>query len=202
VPFRFRKTRIAGVVFIEPQVSEDDRGFFMETYKRSEFAEQGISEAFVQSNHSRSTKGVLRGLHYQRQPKAQGKLVRATVGEIFDVVVDLRRSSPTYGDWLSASLSSENKQMVYVPQGFAHGFCVVSDVAEVQYMTTEEYAPTQEAGIIWNDPQLGITWPMNNPMVSVRDQGWPRLREAGDHFNYAPITQSDDGITSGIELRP
>jgi dTDP-4-dehydrorhamnose 3,5-epimerase len=191
VPFRFRKTRIAGVVFIEPQVSEDDRGFFMETYKRSEFAEQGISEAFVQSNHSRSTKGVLRGLHYQRQPKAQGKLVRATVGEIFDVVVDLRRSSPTYGDWLSASLSSENKQMVYVPQGFAHGFCVVSDVAEVQYMTTEEYAPTQEAGIIWNDPQLGITWPMNNPRVSARDQRWPRLRDADNEFQY-----SGDGAVS------
>lgn len=191
MPFRFRKTRIAGVVFIEPQVSEDDRGFFMETYKRSEFAEQGISEAFVQSNHSRSTKGVLRGLHYQRQPKAQGKLVRATVGEIFDVVVDLRRSSPTYGDWLSASLSSENKQMVYVPQGFAHGFCVVSDVAEVQYMTTEEYAPTQEAGIIWNDPQLGITWPMNNPRVSARDQRWPRLRDADNEFQY-----SGDGAVS------
>ncbi len=182
--FRFTVTHIPGVLVIEPQVFQDDRGFFMETYKRSEFAKHGIIEGFVQSNHSRSSKGVLRGLHYQREPKTQGKLVRALVGEVFDVVVDLRHFSPTYGNWLGISLSSQDKQMIYVPPGFAHGFCVISDSAEVQYMTTAEYAPDAEAGIIWNDPDVGITWPVNNPLISFRDRSWPRLRDADNDFSY------------------
>lgn len=169
-------------MLIQPRVYPDGRGFFMEAYKRSEFAAYGISEIFVQSNHSRSSRGVLRGLHYQKEPKAQGKLVRSVAGEIFDVAVDIRRGSPTYGRWQGLALSSERQNMLYIPVGFAHGFCVISEEAEIMYMTTEEYAPAYEAGVIWNDADLAIKWPVIKPQLSERDRNWPRLRDATSHF--------------------
>jgi len=156
----------------------------METYKHSEFSAFGIKEHFLQDNHSRSAKGVLRGLHYQNPPKAQGKLVRVILGEVFDVAVDIRKGSPTYGRWVGVVLSSENKRLLYIPPGFAHGFCVLSDVAEVLCKVTEEYAPECEAGIIWNDPGIGIEWPIKHPIISSKDAQWPTLREAVNGFNY------------------
>ena len=184
MPFRFVRTEIPEVKIIEPQVFADERGFFMETYKRSEFAALGIGDIFVQVNRSKSPKGILRGLHYQKQPKAQGKLVQALAGEIFDVAADIRRGAPTYGRSVVIKLSSENKRMLYVPAGFAHGFCVVSDEAEVSYMTTVEYAPECEAGIRWNDRDLAIDWPIANPQLSNRDLAWPCLKDADNNFFY------------------
>jgi dTDP-4-dehydrorhamnose 3,5-epimerase len=173
MPFRFQNTAIPGVLLIEPHIIADRRGFFMETYKRSEFLRAGIDEGFVQENHSRSQHGVLRGLHYQRPPHAQGKLIRVLKGEIFDVAVDIRPDSPTAGRWVGAQLSAENRRMVYVPHWCAHGFCVTSDEAEVVYMTTTEYAPAHESGFMWNDPRLGIAWPVSSPTLSERDLKWP-----------------------------
>ena len=178
MPFTFKRLEIPEIILVEPKVFHDERGFFMETYKYSDFAAFGVAEHFVQDNHSRSTKGVLRGLHYQNPPKAQGKLVRVVVGEIFDVGVDIRKGSPTYGKWVGEILSAENKRMLYIPPGFAHGFCVLSDVAEVLYKTTAEYAPECEAGIIWNDPEIGIRWPIEHPILSAKDAALPPLREA------------------------
>ncbi|HAZ30711.1 TPA: dTDP-4-dehydrorhamnose 3,5-epimerase [Candidatus Acetothermia bacterium] len=184
MPLRFERLRIPEVVLVEPKVSSDERGFFMEAYKRSEFAAFGIAKPFVQDNHSRSTRGVLRGLHYQNPPMAQAKLVRVVVGEIFDVAVDIRKGSPTYARGVSVMLSAENKHMLYIPPGFAHGFCVVSLEAEVVYKTTAEYAPDHEAGIVWNDPEIGIAWPIHNPIVSPKDAQLPSLREAKNGFSY------------------
>ena len=182
MPFSFRRTLIPEVILIEPRIFPDQRGFFTETYKRSEFAAEGITEIFVQCNMSRSSKGILRGLHYQKYPKCQSKLVWAVAGEIYDVVVDLRRSSPTFGKWIAQMLSAENRQILYVPVGFAHGFCVTSEVAEIVYMATEEYAPAFEAGVLWNDPTLQIDWPIPEPQLSDRDKSWPRLADADPHF--------------------
>lgn len=184
MPFRFSPTKIPGVLLIEPMVFPDARGFFMETYKRSEFVAQGIREDFHQANHSRSTRGILRGLHYQRAPQAQAKLVRALAGEIYDVAVDIRLGSPTYGEWHGAHLSAENKRLLYIPVGFAHGFCVTSEVAEIAYMTSEEYAPELEGGIAWNDPELKIEWPVAEPQLSSRDRAWPRLSQIESCFRY------------------
>jgi len=184
MPFVFKRLEIPDLILIEPKVFEDERGFFLEAYKYSDFQAFGISEHFLQDNHSRSTKGVLRGLHYQNPPKAQGKLIRVIVGEIFDVAVDIRKGSPTYGKWVGLILSAENKRMLYVPPGFAHGFCVLSDVAEVLYKTTDEYSPKYEAGILWNDPDIGITWPIKDPILSAKDKRWPPLRGAWNEFVY------------------
>jgi dTDP-4-dehydrorhamnose 3,5-epimerase len=173
MPFTFEPTDLAGVVIIVPRVFADDRGFLMETYKRSEFDAAGLGVPLVQENHSRSTEGTLRGLHYQREPKAQGKLVRVVSGEIYDVAVDIRAGSATFGRWLGVTLSAENRKSIYVPPGFAHGFCVTSAEAEVIYKTTEEYAPEHEHGIPWNDPALAIAWPIAAPTLSPRDQRWP-----------------------------
>lgn len=164
-------TEIPDVLIIEPRVFQDDRGFFMESYNSKAFAEKaGIVDQFVQDNHSRSCKNVLRGLHYQIQ-QAQGKLVRATVGSIFDVVVDIRRQSPTFGQWVGCTLTAENKRMLWVPAGFAHGFLVLSDVAEVLYKTTDYYAPQHERCILWNDPDVAINWPLTEaPILSSKDQ--------------------------------
>jgi dTDP-4-dehydrorhamnose 3,5-epimerase len=186
MPFQFSRAEIPEVMLIQPPVFRDGRGFFMESYKRSEFAAHGVAEIFVQSNHSRSSNGVLRGLHYQKEPRAQGKLVRAIMGEIFDAVVDIRHGSPNYGKWLGVTLSAQRQTMLYVPAGFAHGFLVTSEEAEVLYMTSEEYAPSYEAGILWNDPDLAIGWPCDNPTVSERDRNWPRLRDADNNFQYMP----------------
>ena len=184
MPFRFQRLQIPEVILIEPKVFPDERGFFMETYKWSEFASFGVTEHFVQDNHSRSVKGILRGLHYQNPPKALGKLVRVVLGEVFDVAVDIRKGSASYGKWVGVKLSAENKRMLYIPPGFAHGFCVLSEAAEVLYKTTEEYSPEHEAGIIWNDPEIGIDWPVEKPIVSTKDAGLPSLREAENGFTY------------------
>jgi len=164
------KTSIPDVLIIEPEVFSDDRGFFFESFNKALWQEAtGVKVDFVQDNHSRSVKNVLRGLHYQiRQP--QGKLVRIIVGEVFDVAVDLRKTSPTFGKWVGVKLSSENKYQLWVPKGFAHGFLVLSDVAEVLYKTTDYYAPEHERSIIWNDPDIGIEWPLRNkPLLSKKD---------------------------------
>ena len=175
MPFVFTPTTLPGVVVIEPEVFEDERGFFMEIYKRSEFVAAGLDVDFVQENHSRSVRGTLRGLHLQRPPKAQGKLVRAIEGEIFDVAVDIRPDSPTFGRWESVTLSAENRRSIYIPAGYAHGFCVLSAEAQVVYKTTDEYAPELEWGVRWDDPVLGIPWPLSAPTLSRRDSNWPRL---------------------------
>ena len=175
MPFDFRPLTIPGVLLVAPRVLTDRRGTFMETYKRSAFAAAGITDIFVQENYSSSVRNVLRGLHYQRPPQAQSKLVRVISGKIFDVVVDLRRDSPTSGQWVGAPLSAEERTMIYVPDWCAHGFCVLSDRAEVVYHTSNEYSPEHEAGIVWNDPALAITWPVDDPIVSERDQHWPLL---------------------------
>ncbi len=179
MPFNFKRTEIPEVILVEPRVFGDERGFFMETYKMPDFVASGIKENFIQDNHSRSTKGVLRGLHYQNPPFAQGKLVRAIKGEIFDVAVDIRKGSPTYGKWVGVILSEENKNMLYVPEGFAHGFCVLSDIAEITYKATNVYSSQSEAGIIYNDADLNIGWPIKEPILSEKDKQWPALRDAG-----------------------
>lgn len=185
MPFSFSRLEIPDVVMIEPRVFRDERGFFVESYKRSEFAAFGITESFVQDNHSRSRRGVLRGLHYQNPPRAQGKLVRAVRGEIFDVAVDIRKGSPTYGRWVGVNLSEENMRMLYIPPGFAHGFLTLSDMADVMYKTTDEYSPEHEAGIIWSDPEIRINWPLRDPVLSPKDARWPCLRNASNGFVYS-----------------
>lgn len=178
MPFRFKKLEIAGTLLIEPSVFADERGFFMETYKRSDFAAAGIHESFAQENHSRSALGILRGLHYQRAPRAQGKLVRVISGTVFDVAVDLDKDSSTFGKWVGVYLSAENRCMLYIPPWCAHGFCVVSEHAEVVYKVDQEYAPECEAGIAWNDPSLAVHWPVNDPTVSEKDRRWPLFERA------------------------
>ena len=170
--FSFIPSKLPGVVIVEPPLFQDARGFFLEVYKESEFARAGLPTKFVQENHSGSGRGVLRGLHYQRAPKAQGKLVRALAGEIFDVVVDLRQGSPTCGQWVGIELSAAGRNMLYVPPWCAHGFCVLSERAEIAYLVTEEYSPQDEGGIAWNDARLGIRWPVADPALSARDRQW------------------------------
>ena len=172
-------TKISDVLIIEPRVFEDKRGFFYESFNEKAFEEKtGVDAHFVQDNHSRSSSHVLRGLHYQIQ-QPQGKLVRVVAGAIFDVVVDLRKSSPTFGQWVGSLLSAENKQQMWVPVGFAHGFCVLSEFAEVLYKTTDYYAPQHERCIIWNDPDLAIAWPLEEtPIVSAKDQAGTPFKEA------------------------
>lgn len=177
MPFTFAKTSIDGLYVVTPRAFEDSRGFFLEAYAKSAFEAVGIRGELVQQNHSKSIRGVLRGLHFQREPVAQAKLVRCTRGEILDVAVDIRKSSPTFGRWVSFPLSESNRNMLYIPRGFAHGFLTVSDVAEVQYSVDNVYAPDHEGGIIWNDPQLAIEWPIEHPILSDRDRSWPRLSE-------------------------
>ncbi len=165
---RFVSTEIDGVVVIEPDVHRDARGFFLETHHERKFREGGIDVRFVQDNHSLSRLGTLRGLHAQRT-RPQGKLVRVFRGEVFDVAVDIRRGSPTFLKWTSVVLSAENFRGVYIPPGFAHGFCVTSEVAEVAYKCTDFYDPADEFGILWNDPTIGIQWPIEAPVVSSKD---------------------------------
>jgi dTDP-4-dehydrorhamnose 3,5-epimerase len=172
------RTRIADVLLIEPEVFGDERGFFIEVWQRRRFAEHRIDCDFVQDNHSRSVRGTLRGLHYQlRRP--QGKLMRVTAGEVFDVAVDLRRSSPTFRQWVGQYLSADNRHMLWIPPGFAHGFYVVSDAAECLYKCTDYYAPEDELGIRWNDAELGIEWPLRGPpLLSDKDRQAPSFAEA------------------------
>jgi len=166
---KVEKTSLPGVVVILPEVHGDERGFFMETFHQGKFIEAGLPQAFVQDNHSRSAKGVLRGLHFQF-PQWQGKLVRAINGEIFDVAVDVRIDSPSYGKWVGVTISAENKKQIYIPPGYAHGFCVISDFADVSYKCTSLYKPQDDKGIRWDDPDIGIEWPVENPIVSDKDQ--------------------------------
>jgi dTDP-4-dehydrorhamnose 3,5-epimerase len=184
MPFVFKRLEIPEVILIEPTVFEDERGFFMETYKMPDFVAAGIKVSFVQENHSRSMKGVLRGLHYQNPPFAQGKLVRVLRGEIFDVAIDIRRGSPTWAKWVGVVLSEKNRHMLWVPEGFVHGFCVLSRIAEVVYKTTNVYSPQYEAGIIWNDRDLNIEWPVKEPILSAKDAKWPALKNADIKFCY------------------
>ena len=173
---KFLQTELEGVLVVEPDVHRDDRGFFLETYHHGKYAEGGIDATFVQDNHSKSGRGTLRGLHAQwRRP--QGKLVRVLDGEIFDVAVDLRRSSPTFGRWVGVTLDSVNHRQIWVPPGFLHGFCVVSETAEVEYKCTDLYDPGGELGVLWNDPDIGIAWPVDEPVLSGKDQTAPRLRD-------------------------
>ena len=177
--FKFTKTSIDGVYIIEPTVFGDERGYFMETYQQAEFEEFGLDLNFVQDNQSKSTKGLIRGLHFQ-YTKPQGKLVRVIKGEVFDVAVDLRRKSHTYGKWEGVILSEENKKQFYVPEGFAHGFVVLSDVAEFTYKCTSFYDSEDEGGILWNDPDIGIVWPIKNineVVLSKKDKNWKTLKE-------------------------
>jgi dTDP-4-dehydrorhamnose 3,5-epimerase len=178
MPFEFEETDIKDAEIVKPQVFGDDRGFFMETYVKEKFEEGGIDTEFIQDNHSKSEHGVLRGLHYQKGEHSQGKLVRCSQGVIMDVIVDLREDSETFGEHLKVILSEHNKKMLWVPRGFAHGFYTLSETAEVQYKVDNDYAPDQEAGIAWDDPELDINWPTDDPKLSEKDEEWPTLEEA------------------------
>ncbi|MEW6380562.1 MAG: dTDP-4-dehydrorhamnose 3,5-epimerase [bacterium] len=167
-------TSLEGILLIEPRVFEDYRGFFLETYHQRRFQEAGINQAFVQDNHSHSVRNTLRGLHYQLQ-HPQGKLVWVVRGTIFDVAIDIRRGSPTFGQWLGVHLSAENHRQIFIPEGFAHGFCVLSDQADVIYKCTDLYTPGDEYGIRWNDPALAINWPVQEPVLSEKDARYPAL---------------------------
>lgn len=178
----FRETKLSGVLIVEPDVHRDDRGFFLESFRQDKYVAAGIDLPFVQDNHSRSVRGTLRGLHAQWR-KPQGKLVRVLFGEIFDVAVDARLGSPTFGQWVGATLSSENHHQIWVPPGFVHGFCVTSDIAEVEYKCTDLYDPGGELGVIWNDPDIGIEWPTDQPVLSAKDAASPRLRDVHEKLS-------------------
>lgn len=184
MPFEFRRLALPDIVLVQASRFGDDRGFFMETFKASAFAAGGIPAPFVQDNLSHSSRGVLRGLHYQKHPGAQGKLVSVVRGTILDVAVDIRRGSPTYGRWLSCELSAGTGTMVYVPAGFAHGFCVLSDEADVLYKVTAEFDPDLDRGILWNDPEVGVQWPFDDPILSAKDARLPPLRLADNNFEF------------------
>lgn len=182
--FRFIKTGIEGLYVIEPTVFGDNRGYFMETYHAKEFQAAGLNMVFVQDNQSKSKQGVLRGLHFQYN-YPQGKLVRVTKGEVFDVAVDLRKNSKTFGKWYGVTLSEENKKQFYIPEGFAHGFLVLTDEAEFVYKCTDYYHPEDEGGILWNDPEIGIDWPLDKVeeiILSKKDQNWKNLKETPIDF--------------------
>lgn len=181
----FIKALIPDVILIKPKVFGDERGFFMETYKKPLFAANNINEEFIQDNHSKSAKGVLRGLHYQLNPKAQGKLVRCVSGAVFDVAVDIRRDSPTFGKWAGFELSATNKHMLWIPPGFAHGFLTLEDNTEFLYKTTNGYAPELDRGIKFDDPAIGIDWPqISGLLLSEKDKQQPLLKDAEINFVY------------------
>lgn len=183
---RFVPTELPGVVLIEPDVHRDGRGFFLETFHARRYDAAGIPGPFVQDNHSHSTRGTLRGLHAQlRRP--QGKLVRAVAGQMFDVAVDIRRGSPTFGRWVGVTLSGGNYQQLYIPPGFAHGFCVLSDEVDVEYKCTDFYDPSDEISVRWDDPEIGVRWPVAEPILSKRDALAPRLGELAERLPaFAP----------------
>jgi dTDP-4-dehydrorhamnose 3,5-epimerase len=170
-------TALPEVILLEPKRFGDDRGFFMEMFHAKRYADLGISGPFVQDNFSRSAKGILRGLHFQ-EPNAQGKLVQVLTGAVYDVAVDIRRGSPTFGRWVGVELSADNRRQLWVPAGFAHGFCVLSESADFHYKCTDFYSPGSEHGIAWNDPDLGIPWPVTSPLLSAKDSAAPRLKDA------------------------
>lgn len=177
MPFEFEKLEIDGLVLVKPKAFGDNRGFFMESYKESEFVKNGIDTKFVQDNHSKSTKGVLRGLHYQVKPKAQAKLVRCVRGKIYDVAVDIRPNSKTFGKWVKVELSEENKHMLFIPRNFAHGFIVLSDEAELIYKTDNEYSVDNDRGLLWCDKEININWDFDSPILSEKDKIQPTLND-------------------------
>ena len=178
MPFEFRKLSVNDVQLIIPQVFNDERGFFLESFKKSDFLKNGISDEFNQDNHSKSSKGVLRGLHFQKPPKSQAKIVRCVRGKIFDCAVDLRKNSSTFKQWAGVILSEENKHMLYIPEGFAHGFTVLSDTAEIFYKASNEYSKEHDRGIRWNDPEIGIEWNIDfEPVLSGKDKNQPFLKD-------------------------
>jgi dTDP-4-dehydrorhamnose 3,5-epimerase len=179
---------IPGLLLIEPALFQDPRGLFCETFHAERYAEAGITERFVQDNYSRSIRGTLRGLHYQ-EPHAQGKLVMAVDGSVYDVVVDIRRGSPTFGKWQGIELSSDGFRQLYVPPGCAHGFCVISERAAFLYKCTDFYSPKDERGIIWNDPTLAVSWPVSAPILSAKDQAFPTFQAAQAELpHYRPVS--------------
>jgi dTDP-4-dehydrorhamnose 3,5-epimerase len=173
----FIDTPITDLYVIEPRVFADNRGFFMESYKECDFLAKGITAHFSQDNHSKSTKGIVRGLHYQLAPHAQGKLVRVVSGAVWDVAIDLRKDSATYGKWFGIELNEENKKMFWIPEGFAHGFVALSETVDFLYKATHEYHQASERAIAWNDPELAITWPVEHPILSEKDLKNPRLAD-------------------------
>lgn len=177
MPSAFKKLKIEGLILVEPVVFHDERGFFLESFKESEFMAAGITERFVQDNHSLSARNVIRGLHYQKEPGAQGKLVRVIKGRAWDVAVDLRPGSLSFGKWLGMELSEENRLMLYIPPGFAHGFAAMSEEVHLLYKCTREYDPILDAGIRWDDPELAVRWPVGNPILSSKDRNLPLLRD-------------------------
>lgn len=185
---QFEQLSLPGLILITPRVFEDDRGFFLERYNQQTFQEQGgINLSFVQDNHSQSTRGILRGLHYQLPPFAQDKLVWVTRGEVFDVAVDLREGSPTFGQWQGVHLSEHNKQMLLLPKGFGHGFAVLSEIADFQYKVSVPYSREHDRGIRWDDPAIGVAWPVEAPQLSAKDMQQPSLDEArarGELFQF------------------
>ena len=184
MPFTFKRLSIPDVILVEPQSFSDDRGFFFESFKESDFFSNGIDKKFVQDNFSHSVNGVIRGLHFQKAPKAQAKLVTVLKGKIFDVAVDIRKNSPTYGKWVSEILSDNTHNLLYVPEGFAHGFCVISDEADVLYKVSNEYSQEHERSIIWNDPKLNIQWPIKKPIISNKDNKLSLLENLDNDFVY------------------
>ena len=182
--FTFKRLSIPDVILVEPQSFSDDRGFFFESFKESDFFLNGIDKKFVQDNFSHSVNGVIRGLHFQKAPKAQAKLVTVLKGKIFDVAVDIRKNSPTYGKWVSEILSGDTHNLLYVPEGFAHGFCVISDEADVLYKVSNEYSQEHERSIIWNDPKLDIQWPIKKPIISNKDNKLSLLENLDNDFVY------------------
>lgn len=177
MPFRITEMPLPGVLLIEPHVFTDPRGFFLETFHQERYAQAGLDRHFVQDNHSHSARNVVRGLHYQLQ-HPQGKLVFAALGEIFDVAVDIRRGSPTFAQWFGTRLSQENHHQLFIPEGFAHGFCVLSDTAEVIYKCTNLYTPGDDYGLLWSDPDIAIDWPIENALLSDKDSKNPTLKDA------------------------
>lgn len=177
------ETKLEGVVLLEPVVHGDARGFMVETFRRDLWAEHGVEAEFVQHNHSRSSRGTLRGLHFQTEP-GQAKLVRCPRGQIFDVAVDLRRGSPSYGQWEGQVLDDEAHRQLFIPVGFGHGFAVLSDVADVAYLCSSTYDPATEAGIAWDDPDIGVEWPVEEPLLSDRDRAAPRLAEVAETLPF------------------
>jgi dTDP-4-dehydrorhamnose 3,5-epimerase len=184
MPFTFHSTPLVGVVLIESRLFHDDRGYFREGFKASEFAAAGLPTEYLQDNTSRSRRGVVRGLHFQTDPRAQGKLVSVTAGAVLDVAVDLRHGSPSFGQWFGAELTEDNGRLLWIPAGFAHGFSVLSESADLVYKCTDEFSAPHDGGIAWNDPQFGVEWRVDNPIVSDKDASLPVFAERDPGFVF------------------
>ncbi|HOD12703.1 MAG TPA: dTDP-4-dehydrorhamnose 3,5-epimerase [Candidatus Omnitrophota bacterium] len=184
MPFTFHQLNIPGPLLIDPVVFHDERGFFKEVFKLPDFLAFGVKKPLAQINRSHSRKNVLRGLHYQKQPFAQAKLIQVLAGKIFDVAVDIRRGSPYYGQWAAVTLQAQDHQMLFIPEGFAHGFVALSDEAQIEYYCSDIYSPAHERGIAYHDPQLKIAWPVKDPVLSPKDTQYPLLKDSDHDFTY------------------